>query len=220
MSEKREKQENIKNPAVEVRGFENVFLFCLNTADYSVADLHNALDERLYFERDLFTCKHYYISEPGDLSISDIEGLDELFTAYQMVKVLPTDFDDFMEMEKAKYIGMPVLTCPNFSDSDMLFGSVRSGRELRYGGNCLIWGDVNAGAEIHAGGTVIVMGTIRGKIIAGIDDKTAVIWALRLDSGQVSVAGNIYDINERENNNKNSTRARFVCMVGEKLFVV
>ena len=220
MSDKQEKQENMKNPAVEVRGFESVFLFCLNTTDYSVADLHHALDEKLYFDRDLFICKHYYISETGDLSISDIDNLDELFTAYQMVKILPTEFADFMELEKGGYIGMPVLTRPSFSDSDMLFGSVRSGRELRYDGNCLIWGDVNAGAEIYAGGTVIVMGTIRGKIVAGIKDKTAVVWALRLESGQISVAGNLYDIKEQESNSKNSSRARFICMVGEKLFVV
>jgi septum site-determining protein MinC len=70
----------------------------------------------------------------------------------------------------------------------ILFGTLRSGKNVTYPGNVVIVGDVNPGAEIIAEGHIIVMGTLRGVAHAGAaGDMTATITAFRLNPTQLRI---------------------------------
>ncbi|MGQ9866439.1 MAG: septum site-determining protein MinC [Pseudanabaenaceae cyanobacterium] len=77
--------------------------------------------------------------------------------------------------EKAAVVGLPK-PAPLY-----LKTTLRSGSEVRHGGDVIVVGDVNRGAEIIAGGDIIVWGKLQGSARAGCNgDRTATISALHL----------------------------------------
>ncbi len=59
--------------------------------------------------------------------------------------------------------------------------TLRSGSEVRHGGDVIVVGDVNRGAEIIAGGDIVVWGKLQGSARAGCHgDRTATVSALHL----------------------------------------
>lgn len=75
------------------------------------------------------------------------------------------------------------------SDVLMLKGRIRSGQKIESKKHVIIAGDVNPGAEISAGGDVIILGRLKGKVHAGIPDKSdAIIFALEFNPTQIRIA--------------------------------
>jgi septum site-determining protein MinC len=68
-------------------------------------------------------------------------------------------------------------------------GTIRSGRQVRHGGDVVVLGDVNPGGQIVAAGDVAVMGALRGTVHAGATgDQSAVVIAFRLYPTQLRIA--------------------------------
>lgn len=71
----------------------------------------------------------------------------------------------------------------------IVFGTLRSGRNITYPGHVIVVGDVNPGAEIVAEGHIVVMGTLRGVAHAGsAGDNAATITAFRLNPTQLRIS--------------------------------
>lgn len=58
-----------------------------------------------------------------------------------------------------------------------VYGTLRSGQEVDYGGNIVIIGDVNPGAILKASGNIIVLGTLRGVAHAGLGGNLGAVVA-------------------------------------------
>ncbi|HAN45481.1 MAG TPA: septum site-determining protein MinC [Cyanobacteria bacterium UBA8156] len=77
--------------------------------------------------------------------------------------------------EKTAVVGLPK------PEPLYLKTTLRSGSEVRHGGDVIVVGDVNRGAEIIAGGDIVVWGKLQGSARAGCNgDRTATISALHL----------------------------------------
>jgi septum site-determining protein MinC len=76
-------------------------------------------------------------------------------------------------------------------------GVVRGGQQIyAEGRDLIIFGHVKTGAEVAAGKNLIIMGSAEGRLIAGIDDKDAVIVANKFKASLVSIHGNFLIIDE------------------------
>lgn len=70
----------------------------------------------------------------------------------------------------------------------IIFGTLRSGKNITYPGHVVVVGDVNPGAEIIAEGHIVIMGTLRGVAHAGsAGDSSATITAIRLNPTQLRI---------------------------------
>ena len=77
--------------------------------------------------------------------------------------------------------------------------TVRSGNMLESSGSLIIMGDVNAGAELVANDDIIVIGNLRGVAHAGASgNENAVIWAQRILSPQLRIAGALAQAGDAE----------------------
>ena len=77
-------------------------------------------------------------------------------------------------------------------------GLLRGGNQLKNeNGDIVIIGSVNMGAEVYASGNIIVIGSAEGKLIAGVNDPEAFIYAKLFKTTIVSINGNYKTI---ENN--------------------
>lgn len=73
-------------------------------------------------------------------------------------------------------------------EAKIVFGTLRSGRNITYAGHVIVVGDVNPGAEIVAEGHIVIMGTLRGVAHAGAaGDASATITAFRLNPTQLRI---------------------------------
>ena len=75
------------------------------------------------------------------------------------------------------------------SDTQFVYGTMRSGRSVNFKGNVVVLGDVNPGAEIVAGGNVIVIGKLLGFVHAGAyGDAQAIVVANALAPTQIRIS--------------------------------
>lgn len=80
-------------------------------------------------------------------------------------------------------------------------GVVRGGQQIyAEGRDLIIFGHVKTGAEVAAGKNLIIMGSAEGRLIAGIDDKNAIIVANKFKASLVSIHGNFLVIDEDHGN--------------------
>ncbi len=101
--------------------------------------------------------------------------------------------------------GKEVLDVSSLPETLYVEANLRSGQLIRYPGNVFILGDVNPSAEVIAAGDIIVWGTIRGIVHAGADgDTEAKIIAMRVESGQIRIAGKILAVNKATKKKTNS----------------
>ncbi len=69
-----------------------------------------------------------------------------------------------------------------------IYGTVRSGQEIKSEGHIVIIGDVNPGSIIKANGNVVVLGILRGVVYAGLSgEKKAIIAAYKLLATQLRI---------------------------------
>lgn len=93
----------------------------------------------------------------------------------------------------------PPLTEPaqERGQSGLVTGMVRSGFTVANPGTVIILGDSNPGSEIVAGGSVVVWGRLRGSVLAGVQDASAVICALELMPSQLGIHGHLAPVEGR-----------------------
>lgn len=73
-----------------------------------------------------------------------------------------------------------------------IYGTVRSGQEIKSDGHIVIIGDVNPGALIKANGNVVVLGILRGVVYAGLGgDRNSIIAAYKLLATQLRICDTI-----------------------------
>ncbi len=102
------------------------------------------------------------------------------------------------------------------SDVLMLKGRIRSGQKIESKKHIVIAGDVNPGAEIAAGGDVIILGRLKGKVHAGVPDKTgAIIFALEFNPTQIRIS----DVTAVGSDETAVTRAEYACIENNKIIV-
>jgi septum site-determining protein MinC len=68
--------------------------------------------------------------------------------------------------------------------------TLRSGTQVRFGGDVVIYGDVNPGAQVVAGGSILVLGALKGMAHAGArgNDDTFIL-AFELQPTQLRIGG-------------------------------
>ena len=89
-----------------------------------------------------------------------------------------------------KELKPPVAVMQVKAETLIVTRTVRSGHQLESSGSLIIMGDVNAGAELIANDDIIVIGSLRGVAHAGASgNENAVIWAQRILSPQLRIAG-------------------------------
>ncbi len=82
------------------------------------------------------------------------------------------DIDDLISEGMAKFI----------------YGTLRSGQEIKYPGNIVVVGDVNPGGFLKADGNIIVLGKLRGTAYAGLNgNDKAVVAAYDLAPSQLKI---------------------------------
>ncbi len=75
------------------------------------------------------------------------------------------------------------------SDTQVVYGTVRSGNRIEKQGHVIVVGDVNPGAEIIASGNVIVFGKLLGFVHAGASgDDEAIILSNHLAPTQIRIS--------------------------------
>lgn len=73
--------------------------------------------------------------------------------------------------------------------TQVIKGTLRSGRFIEFEGHLLVLGDVNTGAEVRAKGDIVVWGELKGLAHAGFKgSRTAEIRALGMDAVQLRIA--------------------------------
>jgi septum site-determining protein MinC len=73
--------------------------------------------------------------------------------------------------------------------TQVIRGTLRSGRFIEFAGNLLVLGDVNTGAEVRAKGDIVIWGELKGLAHAGFKgSRTAEIRALGMDAVQLRIA--------------------------------
>ncbi len=78
------------------------------------------------------------------------------------------------------------------ADTQVLRGTLRSGRVVEALGHLVVLGDVHVGAELRAAGDIVVWGELKGVAHAGcFGNEAAEIRALRLDALQLRIADKI-----------------------------
>jgi len=83
----------------------------------------------------------------------------------------------------------------------VLKNTLRSGAEVRHGGDVILWGDVNPGGEIIAEGDILIWGTLRGTAHAGAKGKQdAVIMMLRSAASQIRIADQVARVTPDDQN--------------------
>ena len=98
--------------------------------------------------------------------------------------------------------------------------NLRSGQLIRYPGNVFILGDVNPSAEIIAAGDIIIWGTARGIVHAGADgDTEAKIIAMRIESGQIRIAGKMLAINKTGKKRSSSITPELVKIEKDEILI-
>lgn len=69
-----------------------------------------------------------------------------------------------------------------------IYGTLRSGQEIKYPGNIVVVGDVNPGGFLKADGNIIVLGKLRGIAYAGLNgNDKAVVAAYDLAPSQLKI---------------------------------
>ncbi len=126
-----------------------------------------------------------------------------------------------MQEEVAKETeGKEVLDVSSLPETLYVEANLRSGQLIRYPGNVFILGDVNPSAEIIAAGDVIVWGTLRGIVHAGADgDSEAKIIAMRIESGQIRIAGKILVVNKAIKKKANSITPELVKIENNEIII-
>ena len=73
--------------------------------------------------------------------------------------------------------------------TQVIRGTLRSGRFIEFAGNLLVLGDVNTGAEVRAKGDIVIWGELKGLAHAGFKGtRAAEIRALGMDAVQLRIA--------------------------------
>lgn len=86
-------------------------------------------------------------------------------------------------VEVTKTVQVPV------DGTKFVYGTMRSGKSVKFAGNVVVIGDVNPGAEIVAEGNIIVLGRVLGFVHAGsAGDEQAMIVANLLKPTQIRIA--------------------------------
>ena len=73
--------------------------------------------------------------------------------------------------------------------TQVIRGTLRSGRFIEFAGNLVVLGDVNTGAEVRAKGDIVIWGELKGLAHAGFKgSRAAEIRALGMDAVQLRIA--------------------------------
>jgi septum site-determining protein MinC len=92
------------------------------------------------------------------------------------------------EKTLTSYMGNPVSNLPTL----VVTKNIRSGQDITFDGNVIVYGDVKPGSKITVTGFILVLGNLIGTVHAGAEgDETAWVAAMRLQPGQLRIAGYI-----------------------------
>ncbi len=182
------------NNLISIKGTRNGLVFYFNTKVTDFKELSCALEEKL-LESDGFLQGASYFLQP-DTPFTDEQRLvvEDILQKYQMKrgeikapvkKALPIVEEPLSQDRK-------LLETVKDGDTQILTGTIRSGKQYSFRGNLVLLGDLNVGAEIFASGSIIILGSSRGLVHAGAEgDTNAVIVISELLGGQIRLADKV-----------------------------
>lgn len=87
---------------------------------------------------------------------------------------------------------LDLLTKSLGSSKTLVFnGLLRGGDQIKNeDGDIIVIGSVNTGAEVYASGNVIILGSAEGRVVAGVKDPEAFIYAKKFKPTIISINGN------------------------------
>jgi len=172
---------------VTIKGSKDIIIFHFNTNAAGLEELSQALLAKLESNPGFFTGARYLIEPENGFSGDETAALEEIINNHGMERAVRVA-QPKPHKEKPQLSGEKVYA-PTVGDSELLYGSLRSGASVSVRGHAIVAGDVNAGAEISASGHIVVMGTCRGIVHAGcLGDRSAFVIAHRLQAIQIRIA--------------------------------
>ena len=186
-----------KAPLVRIKGDRDGLVLVLDPkADFEdiVSDLKTRLDE----SGDFFKNRSMRL-DLGDRPFrpDEVRELKRILDENAQIEFKEVNLENNISALlswASAHLGIPI-TCKKTPTSKnepsplIIRNTCRSGSRIKSVSDCIILGDVNPGAEIIAGGDIVIFGTLRGMAHAGWDgDRSARIWALRIEPNQIRIA--------------------------------
>ena len=184
------------NNVISIKGNRNGLVFYFNTKVADFKELSCALEEKL-LESDGFLQGANYFLQP-DTPFTEDEQLvvEDILQKYQMKRgKAQAPIKKNLPIEEAPLAqDRKLLETVKGGDTQILTGTIRSGKQYSIRGNLVLLGDLNVGAEIFASGSIIILGSSRGLVHAGAEgDENAIIVISELLDGQIRLADKVLE---------------------------
>lgn len=183
-----------KKSPVEFKGNVNGLYLTVNEEiafDILMTSLKELLDKSADFYRgsSIVACmgKAFTYREKADMA--DLIGSYDISVVSLeplQAKAAPVKVEPPQVIEREIVVEKEVIK----SDTQFIYGTMRSGKRIDYPGHVLVFGDVNPGAEIIAGGNIVILGKLKGFVHAGAyGNEDAIVVANYFAPTQIRISG-------------------------------
>lgn len=188
-------------PIIKFKGVQGAVLVSVEGSDIKL--IKKELDKKISETSKFYQGIEFLGVEGEKLTKEEILDLNlSLKYKYDLDIDLKNIFDNLSnppviekEIKKNKEVEKDIeIVLNEFKDemTKFIYGTVRSGQEIKSEGHIVIIGDVNPGALIKANGNVVVLGILRGVVYAGLGgDGNSIIAAYKLLATQLRICNTI-----------------------------